>query len=639
MKQKTSSKGLFLRLSKRKAILAKIGLSLIVVIIGLAIFLVTFSAVYAQKVLPKVRVGDLNLGGMDKNDLKTALSGGIQSSNNQTLILYYADKKWEIKTGDLNLQYDRDKSINNVWDIGHSSSSWRNWRCLIVSLFAPQRAKMSYKIDSSVLDKKINKVQTEINREAKDASLQVQEEEVVVVPEIIGLELDGKGLNKKIDYALASFDFKAIETPVKKTNPRIDSQTALKAKEKFRQITAYPITVKSSDKEFQISKEEISHWLDFKAVAVLGENTQDKNKDGHLIYSLDVQISEAKIGDYLKNLATQIDVNAKDAKLGAQNGKVVVVENSLAGKALDQEKAKKLILEQLKRESARYLNLPISVKEAAVREDNIAELGIVEKIGEGTTSFGGSPSNRIHNIGIGVETISGALIKPGETFSTISRLGKIDASTGYLPELVIKDNKTIPEYGGGLCQVSTTLFRTILNAGLPVEERQNHSYRVSYYEPPIGLDATVYSPKPDLKFKNDTSGYILIQGFTSGSKITFQFFGTSDGRTTKIDGPTVYNYVSPPDTVYEETTDLAPGEAVQVEKAHTGATAKAVYHVYRGGKEINKQEFISVYKALPAVYRRGKEPESTEAPAPAPTAETPVTVVPIPAPVETPPTQ
>jgi vancomycin resistance protein YoaR len=165
-------------------------------------------------------------------------------------------------------------------------------------------------------------------------------------------------------------------------------------------------------------------------------------------------------------------------------------------------------------------------------------MGISALIGEGTSNFRGSTANRIHNIKVAIERFNGALIKPGEEFSFVKTLGDVDADHGYLPELVIKQGVTEPEFGGGICQVSTTTFRAAIYSGLKITARRNHAYPVSYYNPQ-GMDSTVYVPQPDLKFKNNTPGYILIQANIVGTVLTFDFYGTDDGRKTTIDGPTI----------------------------------------------------------------------------------------------------
>ncbi|MFH1366818.1 MAG: VanW family protein [Patescibacteria group bacterium] len=152
------------------------------------------------------------------------------------------------------------------------------------------------------------------------------------------------------------------------------------------------------------------------------------------------------------------------------------------------------------------------------------------------SNFSGSPKNRKHNIGVGVEKFSGVILAPGEEFSFIAILGDSGPEAGYLPELVIKNNQTIPEYGGGLCQVSTTLFRAAIYSGLEITARTPHAFPVVYYNPQ-GFDATVYDPKPDLKFLNDTPGYLLIEGIIEGNQITFNFYGTKTNQEVKIIGP------------------------------------------------------------------------------------------------------
>jgi vancomycin resistance protein YoaR len=222
----------------------------------------------------------------------------------------------------------------------------------------------------------------------------------------------------------------------------------------------------------------------------------------------------------------------------------------------------------------------------------------------------------VHNIKTGVKYISGAIVKPNEEFSTIARLGTIDQSSGYLPELVIKENSTVPEFGGGLCQVSTTLFRAAMNAGLDITERQNHSYRVSYYEPPVGMDATIYYPKPDFKFKNTTNNYILINGYVEGTKVSFDIYGTKDGRTVSVSDPEVYDITPPPDPIYTDDPTLEPGEVKQTDSAHPGAKAIFYYTVKKGDQIINKQTFKSAYVPWPAKFKRGPEIKQGEQPQP-----------------------
>jgi len=224
--------------------------------------------------------------------------------------------------------------------------------------------------------------------------------------------------------------------------------------------------------------------------------------------------------------------------------------------------------------------------------------GIKEIIGTGHSNFAGSPKNRRHNIAVGAAAVNGLLLKPGEEFSLVKTLGEVEARTGYLPELVIKENKTIPEYGGGLCQVGTTVFRAALNSGLPITARRNHSYRVAYYEP-AGMDAAVYIPNPDVRFLNDTGSYVLIQARIEGNDFYFDFWGLKDTRKITVSKPVVYNIVRPASTKIVETTDLAPGQKKCTEKAHNGADAyfdyTVVYNPGTADEKIEEKRFSSHY--------------------------------------------
>ena len=188
----------------------------------------------------------------------------------------------------------------------------------------------------------------------------------------------------------------------------------------------------------------------------------------------------------------------------------------------------------------------------------------------------------------------------------LKNLGQIDGRHGWFSELVIKGNKTLPEYGGGLCQIGTTMFRTAVNTGLPITERRSHSYRVSYYEP-AGTDATIYDPSPDLKFLNDTEHYIYINAYIKGTHVYFEFWGTNDDRQVEVGKPHIYHITYPPATKLIETTTLAPGKKKCTESAHAGADADFSTTVkYASGTE-RSETFHSHYRAWQAVCLIGVE--------------------------------
>lgn len=251
-------------------------------------------------------------------------------------------------------------------------------------------------------------------------------------------------------------------------------------------------------------------------------------------------ISQKSVLSFLEDLERQANKDPEDAKFKMdESEKVSLFSLGNPGLKLDKEKSLQIIIDYLKNnEKSDRLKLSFTEITPNLSIDSIDNLGITTLIGEGRSNFRGSPKNRIFNIKVATSRFDGVLIKPGEEFSFVKILGEVDGEHGYLPELVIKKDKTEPEFGGGICQVSTTTFRAAINSGLKITARKNHAYPVQYYNPQ-GMDATVYIPRPDLRFINNTSAHILIQTKIEGTELFFRFFGTNDGRKVEIVGPKI----------------------------------------------------------------------------------------------------
>lgn len=272
---------------------------------------------------------------------------------------------------------------------------------------------------------------------------------------------------------------------------------------------------------------------------ILCKLTFDTRKEYHIQKVSEINFNEKSISSFLDDLERKVNKDPENAKLSIANGKVSASSPSSPGIRLDKEKSLEAIINHLKSNSDYYsIKLPYAEIEPEISGNSLEKLGINSLIGEGRSNFRGSPKNRIFNINVATNRYNGELIKPGEEFSFVKILGPVDGEHGYLPELVIKKDRTEPEFGGGICQVSTTAFRAAIMSGLKITARKNHAYPVQYYNPQ-GLDATVYIPRPDLRFMNNTPGYILIQTKIEGTELVFEFYGTDDGRKTNIIGPTI----------------------------------------------------------------------------------------------------
>jgi vancomycin resistance protein YoaR len=317
-----------------------------------------------------------------------------------------------------------------------------------------------------------------------------------------------------------------------------------------------------------------------------------------------VTIKEERLNEFLDaEISKWLDVKPDDVSIKTDEKGEVVME----GVGKDGMKIQRDLLladfENAINEQKEEVEIPVEkiIPLITVSED-LQKLGIKERLSVGHTSYYGSPTNRKYNIKTGASKFNGKLIKPDETFSFNKNLGKVDGSTGYRKELVIKPEGTIPEYGGGICQVSTTMYRAILFAGLPVVERNEHTYAVSYYSQVLGhgLDATIYLGGADLKFLNDTKNSILVQTYVDkDNELYFIFYGTSDGRVVEMKGPKISGYKYPGETVYEKTKDLPEGETKQVEKAHTGFDVlwERIITLKDGTKK--EEKIATHYKAVP----------------------------------------
>jgi vancomycin resistance protein YoaR len=272
------------------------------------------------------------------------------------------------------------------------------------------------------------------------------------------------------------------------------------------------------------------------------------------------------------------------------------------------------------------VTLTFDYQKPDVKDDATTDsLGVKELVRAETTYFYGSSPERVQNITTAAARFHGLLVAPGETFSMAKGLGDISLDNGFAEALIIYGGKTIKGVGGGVCQVSTTLFRTAFFAGFPVVERYPHAYRVSYYEKiagnhidPLlaGMDATVYVPVVDFRFTNDTRYWLLMETYVNPEKssITWKFYSTKDGREVKADfsGPT--NIVDPPEPLYKENAELKKGEIKQLEWEAAGADVNVKRTVTRNGEPYLTDVFNTHYEPWQAVFEYGPGTEGIPTP-------------------------
>lgn len=304
-----------------------------------------------------------------------------------------------------------------------------------------------------------------------------------------------------------------------------------------------------------------------------------------------------------------------DAQFALENNRVVAFSESQDGQTINYDEIKKNIEAQIPmiitsgQSRMIAMDVPIAVLKPQVTTEEANNLGIVEQIGSGKSYFVGSIPNRMYNINLAASRVNGVLVAPGDEFSFNKSIGDVSKYTGYKEAYVIQAGRTVLGDGGGVCQVSSTLFRAVLNAGLPISERHGHAYRVGYYEQQSapGFDATIYVPTVDFKFKNDTDTHILVQSYYDANEasLTFTLYGKKDNRVVKITEPVITNRAPAPEPLYQDDPNLPKGTEKQVDYAAAGATVTFNRTVEKDGKVLISEDYTTRYRPWQAVFLRG----------------------------------
>jgi vancomycin resistance protein YoaR len=328
------------------------------------------------------------------------------------------------------------------------------------------------------------------------------------------------------------------------------------------------------------------------------------------LIKIETTFSEEISYEYLKKLFDEIfNIDSRKNNLVKitidENEKINFLGNPQSGYDIEFNKFYHLVNEAFL-QNIRYVRIPAKKKfsNVFVYNKELRKQGIKEIIAIGESNFEGSSWARRKNISVAAALYNGIIIPQGKIFSFNEILKDVSEKSGFAKELVIKGNKTEKEYGGGVCQVSTTIFRAAFLGGLDIRRRRSHSYAVPYYKP-HGLDATIYLDVQDFKFKNDTTGDILIQTIIDKNTIKFVFYGTRDDRTVEIEGPFISDYKKAPAPIIEKTDKIPVGEKYIASYAHDGFFARWKRIVKRSDGSFKEKVLNSNYKPWPARILEG----------------------------------
>ena len=569
-----------------------------------------YSRLYENRIFPGVKILDVRLNGLTKTEARKEIQESIDENLSKGLRFVFQGKEVQLDptlpaidqdaSRDL-IRYQIEESLEKAFQTGRSGNWMKNLSYQIAARIRPMSIPAEIQIDRIAIDEALHRAFEDKISPPKDAKFSVVFSSdnipyVHIENEQSGDVLKTEPAIEELKGQLENLDFKLITVTGEKASPSImreDLEPLINYLEDY--LERPELTFEYNTVKFSVTPKMLSDWIVV------------KSEHGQFYLDIDDELFAKALREY----APDIESEVKNGSLVIKDGKIESFVPGTIGMTFDIEKTLAAVREEWPEKTK--FPIEIDTQEGSLLGDDPERLGIKEIIGVGTSNFSGSPNNRRKNIRKGAQILTGVLIAPGEDFSLLKALGQIDGEHGWFPELVIKGNKTVPEFGGGLCQIGTTVFRAALNSGLKITQRSSHSYRVSYYEP-AGTDATIYDPAPDMRFINDTGNHILINAYSLGDELYFEYWGTEDGRKVDPYKPAIYNIVSPPAIKLIETLDLEPGKKQCTESAHAGADAHFTYHVtYADGTE-HEEVFRSHYRPWQAVCLVGveelSEPES-----------------------------
>ena len=600
--------------------------NLLVAALALFIFFL-YNTVYFNRIFPNVYLADAKLSGKSREGASLLILEKIQSFATLGLTFRLAENEIIVNPEDLGINFDRGITIQKAFNLGRSGKLGDDLIFRMKAPFVKVQIEPVYTINFNEFALGLEEKFAKYEQRPANATINLADGKPQIQDGEKGTIIDNSALILAIRRGVKNLSSDPIEVFQIEQLPLIDKSGAQKALGKVESLNRTQLALIFESNRWTISDQALFKLLKFYPKGFEGEYLMKLTLGDKPIYLrslkyadspepiLDVRLDENALDLFIDKIATSIDRPKTDAHLRFENGRVEEFTPAYDGQALDKLLTKKLILEKISIDNINSerqisINLPVNVTRAKIDNAQINSLGIRELLGRGVSYFAGSIANRVHNIGLGTSRVSGVLVAPGEVFSFNRTVGEVSAASGYRQAYVISQGRTILDDGGGICQVSTTVFRAALNSGLPIVSRTAHAYRVAYYEQAgfkPGFDATVWAPTVDLVFKNDAKFHILIQAIVdpANSKLQVDIYGTADGRKTTISDPVITNKTPPPPDKYEDDPTLPKGMVKQVDFAASGATVVFSRKVERGSDVLINETFKSNYRPWQAVYLVG----------------------------------
>lgn len=574
------------------------------------LFIAGYQLLYTDVIYPGVSVNGIPVGSLTPEEATAVILARVDWPQNGRLLFTDGGKQWLASPSELGLLLDFDATARQALQTGRTGSITRRLLTQIRARFYGIDIQPVFIFDQQAAFTYLDSISAETYLPVTEPALQIDGTDVVVTPGQPGRQLNTAATLNLITLQLNTMQDGLIplvidEQPPAMLDPSVQAELA-------RSILSQPLNISLPENDadlgpWKISRETLAGMLSIEPVQTDGgEKTCQVTVDDQALY------------DFLSRIEPGISRDPVNARFifNDDTGQLDVLEPSVSGRMLDIQASIAAIRDRLMH-GEHDVQLTVAYAEPAATDTMTgADLGITELVHAETNFFYGSGPERIQNIKAAAARFHGLLIAPGQTFSMAEALGDITLENGYAEAPIILGGQTIAGVGGGVCQVSTALFRAVFFSGFPVVERHSHAYRVGYYEkiagnirdPNLaGLDASVFVPVVDFKFINDTQYWLLMETYVnpSYSSLVWKFYSTKDGRSVEWQTSGVTNVVEAPDPLYRENPDLPQGEVKQVDYAADGADVIIRRQVYRGGQIISEDIFETHYQPWQAIFEYG----------------------------------
>ncbi|MBN2848511.1 MAG: VanW family protein [Coriobacteriia bacterium] len=576
----------------------------LVLIAALAVVLVVGAgvdlAVAAGRIHPGVQVGEVAVGGMTEPEAAVAISTHVAQKSVEPVTVAADDATWQVTAEQVGLSVDATSLAGDAFAVGRGSfgpAAVERIRAVVAGLTVP--LELGY--DEAGLGSLVQTVQDVVGMPAVDASVLVEGDEVSLVESAEGLGIDERTAAERIVAAFLA-DERTVTLDLVALAPEITEDGAQGAYEAARTMVSAPVTLYYEDRRWEVPATVIGDWIGFRRA----ETSETPTLEAYII--------SEEVSATVLPMVTEVGKPAKDATFKASAGVVTIIPAE-DGLAADAESLATRLETVLTGPGERTAELTMHRVPAARTTEDAEKMGIKERISTFTTEFSSANKARVNNIHVLSDALNGTLIPPGGVFGFNETIGERTAAKGYQEANAIVNGELVPQLGGGICQVGTTIFNTVFFSGLPVVERRNHSQYISSY--PKGRDATVSWGGPDFKFKNDTEYWVLVATSYTNSSVTISLYGTSPGYDVTYNTGDWTNLIDPPVREIPDP-DMPVGSKVVEERGVSGRTIVVTRTVSKGGTVVRTDTFKSVYRPVEEVVRVGTKPIASDPTTPTP---------------------